>query len=713
MTTARKLPLLLILAALPHLLNAQTTVTLSASPNPSIFGTSVTLSAAVSPATATGRVTFYDGVNVLGTKALVSGATSISTILLTAGSHKIKAYYGGDTSNAAATSNVVTQAVNAQFSAGFVIRSPLSTPTTALLAIGDFNGDGKADLVIRNGGTLSVLLGDGAGNFAASFSSTVTGVTPVAAAVSDFNGDGNADIAIANSTGSNVSILLGKGDGTFQSPSSFAVPNSLTGIAVGDFNGDGKADIATADATSGVNILLGKGDGTFQAAVGNLSNTQAGSGFQASFVLVGDFNGDGKADLATINAGSASVSILLGLGNGTFSPPSSTATPSQALTLAVGDFNGDGKLDLVTNNANILLGKGDGTFQTPIVTYPTGSAPSSVAVGDINGDGKLDLVFSDGLVSVLMGKGDGTFQPQVTYTVGTGASSVLVGEFNGDGRTDLAVASGNNVSILLGTSITVTPTMGTPQSTTVSTAFPTPLQVVVKSSGAPVSGVTVTFSAPSGAVSDTNPSGSPTAILSSGAAVTDANGLASVTATANSVGGGFTVTATALGVSAAFSLTNLTGAASSITASPTLPQSALVGMAFAKPLQVTIKDPSGLPVSGVTVSFTAPVTGASAVLSAPSAVTNGNGIASVTATANNTAGSYLVTASSGGLFATFSMINLQSATVTLATSSNPSNFGAQLTLTSTVSNPTATGRVTFFDGVTLLGTKPVSTSGIV
>jgi hypothetical protein len=703
--------LLLILAALPHLLTAQTTVTLSASPNPALLGAAVTLSASVTPATATGRVTFYDGVNLLGTKPLASGAASMSTVLLTAGSHKLKVFYGGDGTNAAATSNVVTQAVNAQFSASFSIRSPLSTPATALLAVGDFDGDGKADILIRNGTTLSVLLG--AVNFQVpSFSTTVSGVTPIAAAVGDFNGDGKPDIAIANSTGSNVSILLGNGDGTFQSPANFAVPNSLAGIAVGDFNGDGKADIVTADPVSGVNILLGKGDGTFQAAVPYFTNTQAGS-VQATFVLVGDFNGDGRADLAAINSGSSNLGILLGKGDGTFQPPSITATPSQALTLAIGDFNGDGKADLVTNNANVLLGKGDGTFQAP-VTYTLGSTPASVAVGDVNGDGKTDLVFSDGLVSVLLGNGDGTFQTTpATYAVGTGASSVLVGEFNGDGRTDLAVASGNSISFLLGTTINVTPTMGTPQSTTVMTAFPTPLQVVVRDGPNPVSGVTVTFTAPSGAPSDASPGGSPTATLSNGGtATTDFNGLASVTATANSLGGKYTVTATALGVSAAFSLTNLTGAASSLTISPTLPQSALLGAAFPKSLQVTIKDPSGLPVSGVTVSFTAPATGASAVLSAGSAVTNGNGVASVTATANNTAGSYLVSVSAGGLSANFSMINLQSATVTLATSSNPSNFGAQLTLTTTVSNPSGTGRVTFFDGVSQLATKPVSVSGI-
>src|ERR1017187_2374022 len=116
--------------------------------------------------------------------------------------------------------------------------------------------------------------------------------------------------------------------------------------------------------------------------------------------------------------------------------------------------------------------------------------PSSEAVGDFNGDGRTDLVFSDGVVSVLLGKGDGTFQPAVTYAVGTSASSVLVGEFTSDGKTDLAVVSGNTVSFLLGTTVSVTPTAGTPQSTTIRTAFSTPLQVLVKDGANPVSGVT-------------------------------------------------------------------------------------------------------------------------------------------------------------------------------------------------------------------------------
>jgi hypothetical protein len=716
--TTRKLSgfstLLLILAALPQLSTAQTTVTLLQPTSPSLLGVPVVLGAAVTPATATGHVTFYDGVTVLGTKPLTSGAASISTILLTAGSHKLKAYYGGDASNAAATSNVITQTVNAQSSAGFAIQSPLSVSATSLLAMADFNGDGNADLVILNGGTLSVLTGDGAGNFQVKFTTT-TGLSVAAAAAGDFNGDGIPDLALANASTGVVTILLGSGDGTFQTAGSYPVPNPPRSLAVADFNGDGKADIATADPVNGVNILLGNGDGTFQPAVPYLSNPQAsGSGLQANFVLVGDFNADGKADLATINASSASVSILLGKGDGTFQAASVTATPSQASTLAVGYFNSDAFPDLATNNGTVLLGKGDGTFQPP-VTYSTGSTPVSVAVGDFNGDGNTDLVFSDGLVSVLLGKGDGTFQqPPVTYTVGAGASSVLVGEFNSDRKTDLALVSGNSVSFLLGTNVTVTATAGTPQSTAIRTQFPVQLQVVVKNGANPVSGVAVTFTAPSGAITDLMPVGSPTATLSNGGTVvTDVNGLASVTATANALAGSYTVTATALGVPATFSLTNLTAAASSITPSPTLPQSAVLGAAFPNALQVTIKDPSGLPASGVTVSFTAPASGASAVLSSPTAVTNISGVASVTATANNTAGSYLVTATAGALSTTFSLTNLQSltATIALGTSSNPSNFGAPLGLTAMVSNATATGRVTFFDGVAILGSKPVS-SGV-
>src|SRR6185369_8608983 len=185
---------LLILAVLPRMLSAQTAVTLSLTPTPFTFGAPVILNAAVTPASATGRVTFYDGVTVLGSRSLTAGAASLSTILLPAGSHKLRAYYAGDASDAAATSNLVTQAIAAQPSAGFAARSPLAASATTLLAVADFNGDGKTDFALRNAGSLVILLGDGAGNFQVV---TTLGLTPVSAAAGDFNNDGFTDLAVA------------------------------------------------------------------------------------------------------------------------------------------------------------------------------------------------------------------------------------------------------------------------------------------------------------------------------------------------------------------------------------------------------------------------------------------------------------------------------------------------------------------------------------
>jgi len=225
-------------------------------------------------------------------------------------------------------------------------------------------------------------------------------------------------------------------------------------VAVGDFNGDGKPDLAVANNSSNtVSILLGNGDGTFTPAA------SPATGGKPYSVAVGDFNGDGKPDLAVANYGSNTVSILLGNGDGTFTPAASPATGSHPDSVAVGDFNGDGKLDLAVANlfsgtVTILLGNGDGTF-TPAASPATGTHPYSVAVGDFNGDGKLDLAVANRVsdnVTILLGNGDGTFTPAASPATGTDPISVAVGDFNGDGKLDLAVTAdiSNNVIILLG-----------------------------------------------------------------------------------------------------------------------------------------------------------------------------------------------------------------------------------------------------------------------
>jgi hypothetical protein len=218
-------------------------------------------------------------------------------------------------------------------------------------------------------------------------------------------------------------------------------------IAVGDFNRDGKLDIAASDS-NGVYVFSGNGNGTFQPVVEyNAGSTPLG-------IATGDFNGDGKLDLAVTNWDGGNVSVLLGNGDGTFQAPVDSVSGSWPTSVAVADFNGDGRLDLAVTHFNggdvsVLLGNGDGTFQVP-VDYATGIASSGIAVEDLNGDGKPDLVvanYGDDDISVLLGNGDGTFETAVNYGTGGNTRSVAVGDFNGDGKLDLV---SNNAGVLLG-----------------------------------------------------------------------------------------------------------------------------------------------------------------------------------------------------------------------------------------------------------------------
>ncbi len=328
-----------------------------------------------------------------------------------------------------------------------------SSPSYA--ATGDFNGDGKLDLIVANfsSNDISVLLGNGDGTFQAAVNYRA-GSGPRSIGVGDFNGDGKLDLAVVNTNSKNVSILLGNGDGTFQPAVNYVAGSGGQSVAIGDLNGDGKLDLVVANNQSNnVSVLLGNGDGTFQAAL----SYPAGSG--ASSVAVGDFNGDGNLDLAATNFGTDNVSILLGNGDGTFQPAVNYAAGGGCQSMAVGDFNGDGKLDLAvaniaTNDVSVLLGNGDGTFQSAM-NIAVGAQPESLVEGDFNGDGILDLAVDNagtGGVSILLGIGDGTFQPAVVhYDTGTVSQSITAGDFNRDGRLDVAVANGASatVSVLL------------------------------------------------------------------------------------------------------------------------------------------------------------------------------------------------------------------------------------------------------------------------
>jgi hypothetical protein len=317
--------------------------------------------------------------------------------------------------------------------------------------VADFTGNGKLDFALNecigaNDCPIQVYLGNGAG----AFQPIDQSLQPSNAfADGDFNGDGKLDLVGTNCIDGEqictLYILLGNGDGTF-SPygNGITLPFYSGLVETGDFNGDGKLDVAIAPQTStgGVYVFLGNGDGTFQNAL--ISNV----GTLSTFGGVGDFNGDGKLDLIGVLTNNQ-LAFIQGNGDGTFqTPTASYSVGASTGRILAGDLNGDGKLDLVTvqgkstNTFTVFLGNGDGTFQ-PQTPYPVGSSLSGGAIGDMNADGKLDLILSSDYTNtetlILPGNGDGTFQSPVSLP--STSTDAAVGDFNNDGKPDLVLAS--------------------------------------------------------------------------------------------------------------------------------------------------------------------------------------------------------------------------------------------------------------------------------
>ncbi len=348
---------------------------------------------------------------------------------------------GSGTSNVLSLGITVPKSVLSYSSTQF---NPGSEPSSMVLA--DLNNDGKQDLIVTNfagggaGATVSVFLSNGDGTFQPGIAFAV-GQQPRAVVAGDFNRDGKIDLIVANGSESTISVFLGNGDGTFQPGVDYFADGEPLSLVVADFNEDGKLDVAVKDSGTTVAVLLGNGDGTFQ----NFKSYAVGNGNYG--LGTGDLNADGHLDLASSNELDDSVSILIGNGDGTFQPASRLTAGGAPTWVSVADLNRDGKLDLAIANASnsglglsIFLGNGDGTFQ-PRTDYPAGGSPRSIAVGDLNGDGKLDLAAPSygNTASVLLGNGDGTFQAPLTYSIDS--EFVVAGDFNGDGLLDLAFTS--------------------------------------------------------------------------------------------------------------------------------------------------------------------------------------------------------------------------------------------------------------------------------
>jgi hypothetical protein len=340
------------------------------------------------------------------------------------------------------------------------------------IAVGDFNNDGRSDIVVTNSGTnnIGILLGYGNGSFAAIMTySTGADSVPISVAVDDFNNDDQLDLAVTNYNATSVGVLLGYGNGTFSIVKIYSTgPSSAPcSVAVGDFNSDNRSDIVVANGgINSVGVLLGYGDGMF----GNQVTFSTGYYSQPYWVTVGDFNSDNRLDIATANFNGSNVGILLGYGNGTFVDviPYSTGAGSAPLCVAVGDFNNDNRLDIAVSNSGtktivVLFGFGDGSFLLG-TTYSTGieSLPYVLAIGDFNNDTRLDIAvanYESKDFGVFLGYGNEPFASVTEYTTGDGSQphSVALADFNNDGHLDIAVANygTNNVGILLGHSNTV------------------------------------------------------------------------------------------------------------------------------------------------------------------------------------------------------------------------------------------------------------------
>ena len=364
-----------------------------------------------------------------------------------------------------------------QFPVGNIVQAVVS---------GDFNGDGKADLAIADycvdptsedtcrqfGSSVNVLLGNGDGSFQA-LTRYATGTGSINLVVGDFNHDGSPDLAATNicsdpsCAASSVSILLGKGNGTFRPHTDYLTGPGPFGIAVGDLNGDGKEDLVTSDVFDAITVLLGNGDGSFRVNPDISMSCEPGADFCfAEAVVIGDFNGDLKPDLVTVNYYGFDFSIFLGNGDGTFQPQQDfLPIVGNSSTLAAADLDGDGKLDLVTNTIScnvadsvvIIYGNGDGTFNPAGHVYFSGvnCGPTQVLLADFNGDNKPDIASVNVLgnaVSVFPGVGDGTFPIHEAWGTGDIPVSIAVGDFNGDGKNDLVAANivDGTISVLLG-----------------------------------------------------------------------------------------------------------------------------------------------------------------------------------------------------------------------------------------------------------------------
>lgn len=446
--------------------NAWGDLTLTSTPNPSVLGAPVTLSVHLTPP-ATGKVTFFDGVNLLGVSQIAGGEAKLTTSLLPFGSRRLRARYVSSAGGAQGETPITVHEVAARAARVVQRSTPLLDPSEAAdVSVADFNRDGKPDLAIAGWrGSVNVVMGRGDGTFLPRIEiPDDAGKYGKAMAVGDFDEDGTPDLVVSSDNTSRegkVAVLLGNGDGGFRRLPAYELGGAPRSMAVADFNRDGHADVAVGREWDNFVVLLGKGDGTFEirnAPV--LAAPYPGTVSGVLSVAVDDFNGDHAPDLVLCQRGSyaSTVIVLNGDGDGGFRWFTSYSTPAGS-TITTADFNADGFNDIAIgaeSTAIILLGDGGQGFRKAgeFRAFWSSDPINGLAPGDFDGDGIMDLACAYTEFTVFLGRGDGTLVRGGSFW---GAYHVkrktrlLTADFNGDGRTDFATDS--PPSVLFGAAV--------------------------------------------------------------------------------------------------------------------------------------------------------------------------------------------------------------------------------------------------------------------